>query len=93
MFTAIGVVIGIIWIIVEECRKKPSKLYLAFKEFSCSSAGQEFARSCQRSRNNKKTAKALKKRKRKQNRQTRNLIIAHHCIKEVDKFTFGNHRR
>ena len=93
MLTAIGVVICTIWIIVEECKKKPSKLYLFIKEFSLSPAGQEFASSYQRSRNNKKTAKALKKYRRKQNRQVRNLIVAHHCIKKVDEFTFGNHRR
>ena len=93
MFTAIGVVICTIWIIIEECKKKPSKLYVFVKEFSLSPAGQEFASSYRRSRNNKKTVKALKKQRKKQNRQVRNLIVAHYCIKKVDKFTFGNTKR
>ncbi len=92
MLTAIGVIIGIIWVIVEESKKKPSNLYLAFKEFSCSPEGQEFARNYQSDRNNKRIAKAQKKQRKRQNRQTRNLIIAHHCVKKYNNFVFENNK-
>lgn len=59
MFTAIGVIIGIIWIIVEECKKKPSDFYLGFKEFSLSPEGQRFANDM-RKENNRKSEKETK---------------------------------
>lgn len=89
MFTAIGVIIGIIWIIVEESKKKPSDFYLAFKEFSISPEGQRFSNNMQKQRIAKRNAKARKR----QNRQLRNLIIARHCVKSYNNFVFGNDKR
>lgn len=88
MFTAIGVIIGIIWIIVEESKKKPSDFYLGFKEFSLSPEGQRFSNDMQKERIAKRNAKAIKKQKKKQNRQIRNLIIARHCVKSYNNFVF-----
>ena len=72
MFTAICVIIGIIWIIVEECKKKPSDFYLGFKEFSLSPDGQRFSNDMQKERIAKRNAKARKRQKKRQNRQMRN---------------------
>lgn len=93
MFTAIGVIIGIIWIIVEESKKKPSDFYLAFKEFSISPEGQRFSNNMQKQRIAKRNAKAIKKQRKRQNRQIRNLIIARHCVKSFNDFAFGNNKR
>lgn len=93
MFTAIGIIIGIIWIIVEESKKKPSDFYLGFKEFSLSPEGQRFSNNMQKQRIAKRNAKAIKKQKKKQNRQIRNLIIARHCVKSYNNFVFGNDKR
>ena len=89
MFTAIGVIIGIIWIIVEESKKKPSDFYLGFKEFSLSPEGQRFSNNMQKQRIAKRNAKARKR----QNRQMRNLIIARHCVKSYNNFVFGSNKR
>ena len=93
MFTAIGVIIGIIWIIVEESKKKPSDFYLAFKEFSLSPEGQRFSNNMQKQRIAKRNAKARKRQNKRQNRQMRNLIIARHCVKSYNNFVFGNNKR
>ena len=93
MFTAIGVIIGLIWIIVEECKKKPSDFYLGFKEFSLSPEGQRFSNNMQKQRIAKRNAKARNKQRKRQNRQTRNLIIARHCVKSYNNFVFGNDKR
>lgn len=93
MFTAIGIIIVIIWIIVEESKKKPSDFYLGFKEFSLSPEGQIFSNNMQKQRIAKRNAKAIKKQKKKQNRQIRNLIIARHCVKSYNNFVFGNNKR
>ena len=93
MFTAIGVIIGLIWIIVEECKKKPSDFYLGFKEFSLSPEGQRFANDMRKENNRKRIAKARKKQRKRQNRQIRNLIIARHCVKSYNNFVFGSNKR
>lgn len=93
MFTAIGVIIGIIWIIVEESKKKPSDFYLGFKEFSLSPEGQRFSNDMQKERIAKRNTKARKRQKKRQNRQMRNLIIARHCVKSYNNFVFGNNKR
>ena len=93
MLTTIGIIIGIIWIVVEEGKKKPSDFYLGFKEFSLSPEGQQFSRNYCNSKNSKKITKAQKKQRKRQNRQTRNLIVAHHCVEKYNNFVFGNDRR
>lgn len=89
MFTAFGVIIALIWIIVEETKKNPSDFYLGFKEFSLSPEGQRFSNNMQKKRN----ARAIKKQRKRQNRQIRNLIIARHCIKRYNNFVFGSNKR
>lgn len=93
MFTAICVIIGIIWIIVEESKKKPSDFYLGFKEFSLSPEGQRFSNDMQKERIAKRNAKARKRQTKRQNRQTRNLVIVRHCVKSYNNFVFGNKKR
>lgn len=93
MFTTICVIIGIIWAVVEECKKKPSDFYLSAKEFSLSPEGQKFSNYMQKERNAKRNAKARKRQKKRQNRQIRNLIIARHCVKSYNNFVFGNKKR
>lgn len=93
MFTAIGVIIGIIWIVVEESKKKPSDFYLAFKEYSCSPEGQRFSNDMRKERNANRNAKAIKRQTKRQNRQTRNLVVARHCVKSYNNFVFGSNKR
>lgn len=64
MFTALGLIIAIIWIVIEECKKKPSKFYVGFKEFATNPGVQDFAKNHVNKRNKKKAAeKAYKTRK------------------------------
>lgn len=97
MFTVLGLIIAIIWIVIEECKKKPSKFYVGFKEFATNPGVQDFANNHVKIRNKKKAAKKAyktrKKQLKRQRRQTTNLIIAHHCAKEMNNFVFGNNTR
>jgi hypothetical protein len=93
MLTTIAVIIGIIWVIVEESKEKPSDFYLGLKEFSHSPEGQQFSRNYRNAKNSKKIAKTRKKQRKRQRRQIRNAIIARQCIKEYNNFVFGNNRR
>lgn len=93
MLTALGVIIGIIWIIVEECKEKPSNMYLGFKEFTESPEYEQIQKKLDKQNRKMKAAKARKKRLKRQKRQTTTLIIAHYCIKGINDFTFGNKRK
>lgn len=92
MFTALALIIAIIWIVIEECKKKPSKFYVGFKEFATNPGIQDFANNHVNIRNKKKAAKKAnkirKKQLKRQRRQTTNLIIACHCAKKMNNFVF-----
>lgn len=97
MFTILALIIAIIWIVIEECKKKPSKFYAGFKEFATNPGVQDFAKNHVNKRNKKKAAekayKTRKKQLKRQRKQTANWIIAHHCAKEINNFVFGNNAR
>ena len=93
MFTVLGVIICIIWMVVEESKKESSNIYKCFKEIACSPEFQQLAKESQRDQNSKKIAKARRKQVKRKNRQTRNLIIAHHCVKKYNNFVFDNKKR